>query len=113
MDSRTSRWLPFANGRARITRPGAVVGLMLGALLVSALAVVFLQHHVRHMETQLAQAMEAQQALMHEQGRLRLEKHHLTALARVEQIAKQQLGLHHRRQGPSQPAQVIVLSPNP
>ncbi|KUJ71378.1 cell division protein FtsL [Thiomicrospira sp. WB1] len=87
---------------------GLLVGGLSVVVLVSALAVVLVQHHVRHLETQLAESLVEVQALTHERGRLILEKHHLTALARVERIAKDELNLRERL--PDKRGETIVLS---
>ncbi|MDR9499277.1 MAG: cell division protein FtsL [Hydrogenovibrio sp.] len=100
--------LPGFVSLTRFSGRGLLVGGLSAVVLVSALAVVLVQHHVRHLETRLAQAIVQEQALIHDRGRLVLEKHHLTALARVERKAKTELQLRSRL--PDTRGQTIVLS---
>ncbi len=58
-----------------------------------ALSGVWLQHQVRHLETRYSQDLKMHQQLKAEWGKLMLEQSHLTARARVRQIAEQKLHL--------------------
>ena len=100
--------LPGFASLTQLSGRGLLVGGLSAVVLVSALAVVLVQHHVRHLETQLAQAIVQEQTLIHDRGRLVLEKHHLTALARVERKAKTELQLRSRL--PDSRGQTIVLT---
>lgn len=89
--------------------PGFFALLLLGVVFVSLVAIVQLQHQVRHLETLYAQALKHQVYLQEEQGKLKLEKHHLTALARVERIATKKLKMTLDKTPANRNAQTIYL----
>jgi len=62
-------------------------------LLVSLVAIVKVEHQVRGLETQYYQVLKEALKANEESGRLRLEKEHLTAPARVEYIAKTEMNM--------------------
>lgn len=72
-------------------------GLFLFGLVVFVIASLFaitrVQHDIRSLESQYYQALKGSLKAHEEWGRLRLEKEHLTATARVEMIAKTQLNM--------------------
>lgn len=76
-----------------------------------AIAVVALQHKIRHLETDYYNALKMQQTLHSEWGKLQLEQSHLTARARVQQIAEQKLNLRLEKGGRLHNQQIIVLAP--
>ncbi len=67
---------------------------VLGVIFVTTMAIIQIQHQIRHLETGYAKALLMQVNLQEEKGKLLLEKSHLTALSRVEIIAKTQLHMH-------------------
>ncbi|PIQ06161.1 MAG: cell division protein FtsL [Piscirickettsiaceae bacterium CG_4_9_14_3_um_filter_43_564] len=85
---------------------------LLSVLVISMIAIVEVQHQVRHLETQVAQSLKKQVTLHQELGRLTLEKHHLTALARVEYLAKTQLNMTLEKSPKRQNFQIIFLEKN-
>jgi cell division protein FtsL len=87
-----------------------------GAMVIAialAVAVIALQHKIRHLETDYYNALKARQALYSEWGKLQLEQSHLTARARVQQIAEQKLNLRLEKGGRLHNQQIIVLAPQP
>lgn len=62
-------------------------------VLVSLLAIVKVQHQIRHIETDYYLALQNNIQAKEEWGRLTLEKMHLSAPARVEQIAQSKLNM--------------------
>ncbi|VAW44357.1 hypothetical protein MNBD_GAMMA04-1503 [hydrothermal vent metagenome] len=72
---------------------GLFLFILLVFLLGSLVAISKVEHQIRALETKyynvLKQALKANE----ESGRLRLEKEHLTAPARVESVAKTQLNM--------------------
>lgn len=84
---------------------GVFVWIMLiVVLLSSAIAVVWIKHQVRLTSTQLHKTVKQDYALRVEEGRLSLEYNHLLSRTRIEQIAKERLGMM-----PISPAQERVL----
>lgn len=71
-----------------------LVLLILGVILLSSITIIQVQHQVRHLETSYAKALVQQENLREQTGRLLLEKHHLSALSRVEEVASNQLNMH-------------------
>jgi len=53
--------------------------------------IVQVQHQIRHTQTMYAESLKEQVSLQEHWRKLTLEKHHLTALARVENLAKKKL----------------------
>ncbi|MBS3934977.1 MAG: cell division protein FtsL [Sulfuritalea sp.] len=70
---------------------------LLVAVLVSALAVVSSNHGARKLVGALEREQERARALEVEWGQLQLEQSTWAAHARVEQIARSQLGMHPPR----------------
>lgn len=62
-------------------------------LLFSAIAVVWVKHQVRLISTELHVNVKKEYGLRVEEGRLQLEYNHLLSRARIEQLAKQKLGI--------------------
>lgn len=62
-------------------------------LLSSAIAVVWVKHQVRLISTELHTSVKNEYELRVEEGRLQLEYNHLLSRARIEQLAKQRLGI--------------------
>lgn len=67
--------------------------MLLGAIGITFLSIILIQHQIRHLETHFAQTLQREAELKEEWGKLTLELHHLTALARVETLAKEHLHL--------------------
>ncbi len=79
--------------------------VLLLAVLVSALAVVSSNHRARKLVTALEREQERMRALEVEWGQLQLEQSTWAAHARVEQIARDRLGMH-----PPRPQQIFSVS---
>lgn len=63
------------------------------AILLSLLAIVYVQHKIRSLESRYYTSMQHTLVAKEEWGRLMLEKQHLTSQAMVERVAKEQLGM--------------------
>ncbi len=72
---------------------GLFLFILLIFVMASLIAITHVQHQVRVLESQYYQALKASFKANEEWGRLRLEKEHLTAPARVEWVAKTQLNM--------------------
>jgi cell division protein FtsL len=80
--------------RVLVHHKSGFLALFLTAMMfVLFVVIVQVQHHIRHIQTQYADALNHQILLREEWGKLALEKHHLTSLARIESIAKNDLGM--------------------
>jgi cell division protein FtsL len=66
---------------------------VLAAILISALLVVWVKHHIRLASTELHKAVSQEYALQVEAGRLELEYNHLLSNSRVELTAKDKLSM--------------------
>lgn len=67
---------------------------LIAAVLISALADVSANHRVRSLVTEHEREQARMRALEVEWGQLQLEQSTWAAHARVEEIARQQLGMH-------------------
>lgn len=83
--------------------------LLLFMTFLSFIAIIQVQHQIRHLETRYAAALQKQVVLQEELGKLKLEKHHLTALARVEEVARTQLNMTLEKSSRLNNVQTIVL----
>lgn len=79
---------------------------LLAAVLISALAVVSTNHRARKLVTENEREQERMRALEVEWGQLQLEQSTWATHARVEEIARQKLGMH-----PPRPAQILTITP--
>jgi len=68
-------------------------GMLLIAIIVSALGVVWVKHQVRLTSTQLHKVVKQEYNIRVEQGRLELEYNHLLSRSRIEQQAKDKLNM--------------------
>ncbi|MCX8087618.1 MAG: cell division protein FtsL [Rhodocyclaceae bacterium] len=75
-------------------------------VLISALAVVTTNHRARKLVIAYEREQERMRALEVEWGQLQLEQGTWATHARIEQIARERLGMHAPK-----PAQIIVLQP--
>jgi cell division protein FtsL len=66
---------------------------LLGLILLSLIGIISVQHQIRHLETDYYHALQQTIQAQEEWGRLMLEKTHLSAPARVEQLAQSKLGM--------------------
>lgn len=80
--------------------------ILLVAVLISALAVVSTNHRARKLITEFEREQERMRALDVEWGQLQLEQSTWATHAKIEQIARDKLGMHAPR-----PAQLLVLQP--
>lgn len=85
---------------------------LLGFICLFLILIVQVQHQVRHLETRYAKALQAEVDLHEEFGKLTLEQHHLTALARVEDIAHSQLNMTIDKSLQNNNVQIIYLESN-
>jgi len=78
---------------------------LLLCLLAAMIGVtILLQHHIRHLETQVFNTAQTKAQLDEEWGRLMLEKSHLSSPGRVELIARDQMTMQEVR-----PTSILVL----
>lgn len=70
-----------------------VVIILGAAVMLSALAVIRVKHHNRLLTTELNRSLVERQRLDREWSQLTLEQSSLSQSARIEQIAKDQLGM--------------------
>lgn len=77
----------------KISRAGLFAFLLLMFLVVSLVAIVLVQHQVRHLETESYFLNQQKNKLEQQWGQLLLEKDHLSALGRVDRIAKEELDM--------------------
>ena len=72
---------------------GLFLFILIALVVISLVAITRIQHEVRYLETQYYLSLKQSLTAKEEWGRLRLELEHLTAPAKVEQIAKTQLNM--------------------
>ncbi|MHB1359750.1 MAG: cell division protein FtsL [Rhodocyclaceae bacterium] len=72
---------------------------LLAAVLISALSDVSINHHARKLVTAHEREQERMRALEVEWGQLQLEQSTWATHARIEEIARQRLGMHAPRPG--------------
>jgi cell division protein FtsL len=80
--------------------------ILLAFVLVSALAAVSSNHRARKLVIEYEREQERMRALDIEWGQLQLEQSTWATHARVEEIARQRLGMHAPK-----PAQIVTISP--
>ena len=90
----------------RLLAPLALSLLLIGALLASALGVVYNAQHSRQLFFQLESLRQAQNELDSQWGRLTLERSTLLSHAHVEQVASQSLGMRRPL-----PENIVVVRP--
>lgn len=78
--------------------------ILLAIVLISALAAVSSNHRARKLVIEYEREQERMRALEVEWGQLQLEQSTWATHARVEEIARQKLGMHQ-----PQPAQIVTL----
>ena len=78
-------------------------------VLLSLLAIIQVQHQIRHTETDYYAALKKKIQAKEEWGRLSLEKMHLSAPARVEQIAQTKLNMTMEKSAELKNLQTIYL----
>jgi cell division protein FtsL len=71
--------------------------ILLAAVLISALATVSTNHRARKLVTETEREQERMRALEVEWGQLQLEQSTWATHARIEQIARDRLGMHAPR----------------
>lgn len=79
---------------------------LLATVLISALAAVSSNHRARKLVIEYEREQEHMRALEVEWGQLQLEQSTWATHARVEEIARQRLGMHAPR-----PAQIVTITP--
>jgi cell division protein FtsL len=79
--------------------------ILLAMALISALAVVSTNHRARKLVTEFEREQERMRALEVEWGQLQLEQSTWATHARVEEIARQRLGMRTPR-----PDQILILA---
>lgn len=85
---------------------GSFAPIFLLVIFILFLLIVLTQHQVRHLQTRYAQALQQKVLLEETLGKLTLEKHHLTASARVQAIAQTKLSMQYKT---SENSQIILL----
>jgi cell division protein FtsL len=80
--------------------------ILLAMVLISALAVVSTNHRARKLVIEYEREQERMRALEVEWGQLQLEQSTWATHARIEEIARQRLGMH-----PPKPNQIITTAP--
>lgn len=80
--------------------------ILLAVVLISALAVVSTNHRARKLVIEYEREQERMRALEVEWGQLQLEQSTWATHARVEEIARQRLGMR-----PPKPSQIITTAP--
>lgn len=80
--------------------------ILVAAVLISALADVTANHRARKLVIEYEREQARMRALEVEWGQLQLEQSTWAAHARVEQIARRQLGMH-----PPRPGQILTVAP--
>lgn len=80
--------------------------ILLAAVLISAIAAVSSNHRARKFVIEYEREQEHMRALEVEWGQLQLEQSTWATHARVEEIARQRLGMH-----PPKPGQIITINP--
>ncbi len=73
--------------------PKVVLPILVLVLLVSTFSVVYVKHQSRQLHTELQNLQKKHDFLLEQQGRLRLEERTLGNLVRVEQRARESLGM--------------------
>lgn len=76
---------------------GLLLVVMMAAVLASALGVVWVKHLDRRSFTELQQARAERDALEMEWGQLQLEQSTWATHPRIEQVAREQLGMRPPR----------------
>jgi cell division protein FtsL len=79
---------------------------LLATVLISALAAVSSNHRARKLVIEYEREQEHMRALEVEWGQLQLEQSTWATHARVEEVARQRLGMHAPR-----PAQIVTITP--
>lgn len=103
------RKLPLKPSQIQLNLTGFFAFGFLVVILLLMIAIVSVQHQVRHLETEYAQKLLEEKQLSEEKGRLSLEKYYLSAAARVEQIARQELGMTIEKNRITQKRETILL----
>lgn len=103
--------LPSSSQLKLFSWPRTIALLLLGFICFLLILIVQVQHQVRHLETHYAKALQKEVDLHQEFGKLTLELHHLTALARVEEIAVTQLHMTIDKTPEHNNIQTIFLNP--
>ena len=80
--------------------------ILLAVVLISALADVSINHRARKLVTAYEREQERMRALEVEWGQLQLEQSTWATHARIEEIARQRLGMHTPRSN-----QIITANP--
>lgn len=80
--------------------------ILLAIVLLSALAAVSSNHRARKLVIEYEREQERMRALEVEWGQLQLEQSTWATHARVEEIARQRLGMHVPK-----PAQIVTIAP--
>ncbi len=100
---------PFKPSQNHWNLPGLFALGLLSLILVTMIAIVIVQHNIRGLETIYAEKITTQSQQHEEWGKLSLEKHHLSAPARVEQIAREKLGMSIEASKEPDNRQIIFL----
>ncbi|MDX9996168.1 MAG: cell division protein FtsL [Rhodocyclaceae bacterium] len=80
--------------------------ILLAIVLISALAAVSSNHRARKLVIEYEREQERMRALEVEWGQLQLEQSTWATHARVEEVARQRLGMH-----PPKASQIVTVTP--
>lgn len=86
---------------------------LLLTILLTLLAIVQVQHEIRHTETAYYLALKKNIEAKEEWGRLMLEKTHLSSPARIEKIAQSKLNMVFEKSQKKHNLQIIYLQEKP
>jgi cell division protein FtsL len=81
------------NRLIRFSPAGLFAFILLLILALTGLAQVWMQHHLRHLETAYYEQLQLKSKLTEDWGRLMLEKSHLSSPSRVERNAREELDM--------------------
>lgn len=102
--------LPSWLKKSQIFLTSSFAPLFLLFIFALIIVIVQVQHQIRHTQTSYAEALQQQVDMQEQWRKLTLEKHHLTALARVESLAKSELQMKFKSK---QNFQTIFLKKEP
>ncbi|MGD8644706.1 MAG: cell division protein FtsL [Chromatiales bacterium] len=71
----------------------AVLGLLAATVMVSAVATVYAKHHSRTLFVELSRLSDERDTMNIEWGRLQLEQSTWATHGRIEQVARERLGM--------------------
>lgn len=104
------RLLPHDFDLSKFSLTGLVLPILLFLIFCLFFALIQVQHQIRHLQTNYAQALQMQLQQQESWSKLTLEKHHLTALARVQKLAQTKLNMEFKS---AENSQIIFIEKYP